>query len=642
VEALTPHANQVVIGTFHSTCARWLREFASELGFTSDFTIFDEKDSLSAIKNVLKQLGVRSDESGSANDYKSAIARAKTYGWFPADAQSMAQAYPSFFPSMGVEAYRLYQEYLASCNAMDFSDLLMNMLLLLKNNLAVRGVLQRRFKHVLVDEYQDTNQTQFEIISYLVDQERNLFVVGDDDQSIYSWRGANPQNILNFEEHYPGATRICLEQNYRCTGNIVKAASAMICHNEIRADKVLWTENQPGDPIEFFRKEDGEIEAWAVVDLIMRESRQFDLKDIAVFYRTNAQSRQMEDALRRENIPYRIYGSLRFYDRAEIKDLLAYLRLCLNPGDDIAFLRVVNVPGRGIGKAAQDQLSDLARQRGKGLFVTAVELVEESYPRLGSKLAGFVRLMQKMKKQVLTSDLDQVISWVLMLTDYSLYVQQKFPDQAQDKIANIHELGAALADYAGKNPGSSLARWMQDVSLSGSEEQSEGGVSLMTLHSAKGLEFRRVYLIGVEDGLLPHSNSMKEKLDLEEERRLFYVGMTRAREKLTLLAAEKRRVYTTWNANSPSRFLREIPADILSFSSSRQTYQTQQTPDDGDLSYHYETEEKGELYIGAPVYHPTYGKGIVEDISDEFGVAKATVDFMDHGQRRIKVSHLVD
>jgi len=644
--AMCPDSSGVHIATFHSACARWLREFAPELGFSSDFTIFDDNDVKSLMKRILKEMGVKLDGKYTANDYKAAVARVKTYGWLPSEAEKQSKNYADIFPPHGVKLYKKYQESLALQNAMDFSDLLLNMLLLLRTNIGVRKLLQTRYKYILVDEYQDTNPTQFELISYLVNEDQNLMVVGDDDQSIYSWRGADPTNIIEFNKHYPKAEIVRLEQNYRCAGNIVDAASAVIRNNKMRAEKTLWTENEKGEPIDFCLEHDGESESWYVIDQIKSEKETFEYEDIAIFYRTNAQSRQLEDILRRNVIPYQIFGSLRFYDRAEIKDLLAYIRLLVNPKDDAAFLRIVNVPARGIGKKAQDDLSLMAEQNKVSIFEMARQVVENKVPRLSAKISPFIKLMDTLKIEVDAASVADTVSILLDHVDYRSHLEKKFPEQVEDKMANVHELGAALSSYAEEFPDHKLNRWLQDVSLQGSEEESHGGVTLMTLHSAKGLEFNRVYLVGFEDGLLPHTNSMDYEDDLEEERRLLYVGMTRAKVKLTLTGARKRRVFNNWMANSPSRFLAEIPTDILqvfgtSFSQGEMFEETGYDQITDPEAFHEEYASEPVSYtVGMKVSHPTYGSGSIESIDNEYGVIKAIVEFNDFGKRKVTVSQL--
>lgn len=645
--AMTPDASGAHIATFHSACARWLREFAPELGFTSDFSIYDDNDMKALVKRILKDMGIKIDGKYTTADYKSAISRVKTYGLLPHEARERAQQYKDLFPPLGADVYKKYQEMLALQNAMDFSDLMMNMLLLLRTNQKVRKILMDRYHYILVDEYQDTNPTQFELISLLVGSKQNLMVVGDDDQSIYSWRGADPSNIIDFKEHYPKARVIRLEQNYRCAANIVDAASAVIQNNQKRAVKKLWTDNPSGEPIEFHREYDGQSESWYLADHIKAEKSFFDYNDVAVFYRTNAQSRQIEETLRRNLIPYKIYGSLRFYDRAEIKDLTSYIRLVVNPKDDAAFSRVVNVPTRGIGQKAVDSLSELAETEGVSLMEMARKVATQKIPRMSVKFAAFVSLMDTLKEKIEKESLTETVSILLTETDYKTHVEKKYPEQVEDKMENIHELGAAIGSYAEEFPDRKLNRWLQDVALSGSEEQSDDGVSLMTLHSAKGLEFRRVFLLGFEDGLLPHNNSLDYDDDLEEERRLLYVGMTRAKEKLTLLAAEKRRVFNNWMANSPSRFLSEIPPELIKISGVSGGMGGEFSSQNGFDNFTVEDEQPEESVfepssysVGMRVSHPTYGKGTIDSIENEFGVMKSIVSFDDFGVRKVGLTQL--
>lgn len=632
VENFSPSSQGAHIATFHAACARWLREFAPYLGFKSDFTIYDDKDALNALKTILKELNIKDDDH-SPQDYKYAIGRAKTYGMLPADAEQAQKADTRFFPPLGVSVYRRYQEYLANCNAMDFSDLMMNMLLLLRNSVDARQRLQKRYKYILVDEYQDTNPTQFALVSHLLGPEQNLFVVGDDDQSIYSWRGADPSNIIEFNRHYPSCVEVRLEQNYRCTKSIVDAAAKLIANNQVRAEKTLWTANEEGSPITFHQSYDGELEALYLADSIESEKADFSYKDVAIFYRTNAQSRQIEDCLLRQQIPYKLYGSLKFYERAEIKDILSYLRLIYNEQDDMAFKRIINVPTRGVGKKAVEQVEAFALQRDCSMMEACQQLVAESYPRLSSKLALFLNLFKEIKTSLKDASFEQVLDIILDATEYKAYTEKKFPEQAIDKIANLHELGAALSEYSDSNPEATISNWLQETSLNESDQQEEiQGVTIMTLHSAKGLEFPRVYITGVEDGLIPHSNSLEAEVDIEEERRLFYVGITRACKKLSLLAAKKRRVYNNWLANTPSRFLKEIG---LSKRKSAKKIPEKSPHYVYDYDYNSQGSGKKPFSDGSYVSHPTYGKGVVEALEQEFGNWKVTVNFRDFGKRII-------
>ena len=640
LEALTPLGKRCLIATFHSACARWLREFATELGYSSDFTIYDESDSTSALKTILAELNVKLDEENTVQEYRAAIGRVKTMALLPSD-ERLHREYAGIMPPVGVQVYQRYQEYLAACNAMDFGDLIMNVLLLLRRNTRVRDVMQHRYRYILVDEYQDTNRTQFELIARLSERKRNLFVVGDDDQSIYSWRGAVPSNIIDFDKVYPDAKRVTMEQNYRCTGTIVNAASAMIQKNKRRVVKALFTENQTGDLIDYRLEADNEIEAWWVADQIKNEVDKFPYRDVAIFYRTNSQSRLMEDALRRGNIPYQIYGTVRFYDRAEIKDLMAYLRIIVNPNDDVSVRRIFNVPSRGLGDKAEDTVESEALRRGLPLFKTIVAMASEGYPKIGPKLKDFADLLEKLRSKLAVTPLDKAIEVLLEATKYTDYVRKKFPEQVEDKLENIHELGAAVADFGGAYPEANIAEWLQSVTLTSEASENKGGVSLMTLHMAKGLEFNRVYILGLEEGLLPHKNSVDNDESLEEERRLFYVGMTRAKEKLSLVGAHRRRTYTTWAANRPSRFLGDIPSEHLVQLGAVPSYQSMYGSYSGEYEYSYdENSSPITIAAGQTVRHPTFGKGVIEEVLVEFGVSKVVVRFAEFGRRKVTAHHL--
>ncbi len=637
VLAWSPFCQAATIGTFHSICARWLREFADELGFESDFLIYDDADVKSTLKKLVKdQVKDKNEVLVVVDELRTFISFAKTNALLPSDIENNKRTYEHLIPVAGIEYYRKYQETLAASNAMDFSDLLLNILLLLRTNERVRTTLQKRYMHIMVDEYQDTNGTQFEMLEFLTGEHSTMFVVGDDDQSIYSWRGANPANILDFQKHFSGAKLFKLEQNYRSTANIVDASSAMIACNEQRVDKKVWTESSAGDSIDYVLESDGEMEGWSMVESIVREKKVFPFTDVAIFYRTNSQSRLVEDALRSENIPYKIYGGTKFYDRMEIKDLMAYLRLLVSPKDDVSFRRIVNVPARKIGKKTQDDLGAIATAEGVSLMECLGKQIENK-TKLAKKFGDFYT--------------HEILEELIQEIDYLGYLDKKYHLQYEDKVANVHELVIALEDFHAKHPKQGLSDWLQSVTLNNADGEEAQGVSLMTLHSAKGLEFRRVYIGGVEDGLVPHANNVEDKELLEEERRLFYVGMTRAREKLSLYGVVKRRGYQGWVANPPSRFLDEIPekhiecdpvaADAMRMKNRQYAYE-----DEGS-SYDYDDVAESEamvLRVGAKVYHPTYGKGLIKEILSD-GVRNQTglkvkVSFDDFGIRKIYAHHL--
>ncbi len=431
-------------------------------------------------------------------------------------------------------------------------------------------------------------------------------------------------------------------------GNIVDAANAMIGNNKYRVQKRLFTENPVGDLINYRLETDNEIEAWWVVDTMKAERDRFAWRDIAIFYRTNSQSRQLEDALRRENLPYQIYGTVRFYDRAEIKDLMGYVRALVNPQDDVSVMRILNTPARGLGQKAEATIEAEAGRRGISVMKVIESMVATNTPKLGAKLKVFVDLMTSLRQPILQGPVDEALETLLNAVGYVEYVKKKFPDQAVDKIENIHELGAALADFAGAFPDSTIAEWLQSVTLSSEESENKGGISLMTLHMAKGLEYPRVYIVGMEEGLLPHRISMDDAAGIEEERRLFYVGMTRAKEKLSLVGAYRRRTYNTWGANRPSRFLTEIPnqhfepvAEAAAVSYRASSQDVRYESEASGVTYDYEDSQAAKiLTVGQAVRHPTYGKGNVEQLVQEFGQTKAVVRFHEFGLRKVATHHL--
>lgn len=656
VLSLCPVADKALVTTFHSACARWLREYAPELGFTSDFTIYDDSDQKSVIKKIINRGSILLNKETSVAEFRTAINHAKTLGLFPSDRTTQKAQFRTFMPVGGVDVYAAYQETLALANAMDFGDLIMNMLLLLKTNERVCRMMQDRYRYILVDEYQDTNRPQIELLKILAGKHQNLFVVGDDDQSIYSWRGAVPANIIDFDQTYPNV-RVCkLEQNYRCTSTIVDAAAALVSHNITRADKTLRTDNPPGEPIDFRYETDGEFEAWWVAETIKKECSKYPYEDVAIFYRTNSQSRILEDALRKERIPYKIYGSLRFYDRAEIKDVMAYIKILVNPRDDVSLFRALNTPSRGLGAVAEDAIIACSLEHQLSAYEATRKLAQDGVPRLSSKLAGFVDLIENLKLAMTAVALPEFLEQLIERINYFGYLAKKFPEQSEDKQDNVMELVTAIAEFVATNPGQTLGDWLQEIMLASQVDGDVKGVNMMTLHMAKGLEFERVFLVGVEDGLLPHFNSCDDIKTLEEERRLLYVGMTRAKKKLSISAAYMRRTWGQAQANPVSRFLSEIPSKFVNVltppggespfvdgmenskqgSSNKTAQHYDNSSETGDSSETFESP----IVPGSPVTHPTYGIGNVEEIETNFGRPKVLVRFRDIGLRRVEAHHL--
>jgi len=639
VRKLCFEGNRCHIGTFHSLCARWLREFSEELGFKTDFIIYDDSDSDSALKKIVKEVLPDQDLTQILPGIKFFIRHAKLQGVVPSDAESRLATSGYKIPTGGVAVYKRYQEFLASCNAMDFGDLILNALLLLRRNKAVRAVIQQRYRYVLVDEFQDTNPAQLELVKLICEQHRNLFVVGDDDQSIYSWRGANPSNIVDFDKIYPDTKKYTLAENFRSTRNIVAAASEMIAHNKYRYPKELYSNIPDGEPISFKIESDGMMEAFGVIDDIKKDLLNYDYSDIAIFYRTNSQSRLFEEALRGENIPYRLYGAVKFYERQEVKDVMAYIRLLVNEDDDISLKRIINLPTRGIGQKAISELEQVARQQNLSMMKSIKKIVGESSSKLSKKLSIFLGVFHRVQGEFLSGDLATLVPAILDVIDYKDYLAKKFPDKLEDKVENLHELTQALTDYNHNYPDASLSDWLQLITLVREGEDAEDetlGVSLMTLHVAKGLEFKSVYVVGVEDGLIPHRNNIENESLLEEERRLFYVGMTRAREKLSLYCAHERMVFNQHYANEPSQFLKCIPPQYLSWEAPAIN-----VSDDVIYEYDQDSSEDATPSIGARVSHPTYGVGVLEGVEDNFGKTKAIVRFFEFGRRKVS-AHQID
>ena len=639
--AMAPESKRSMITTFHSASARWLREFASELGYEPNFSIYDDQDVTRALKHIVKLLIPKGEIPTIVADMKHFLHHVKTAGVFISEIDEYAQKYPALIPTGGIQIYRAYQEFLAQSNAMDFNDLLLNVLLLLRKNERVKSILSARFQYIMVDEFQDTNRTQFEIIQHLANRHQNLMVVGDDDQSIYSWRGATPSNIIDFDRTYPGATRIALEENYRCTGNIVAAASKLVSNNKKRAAKTLYTNAEAGDLIEVHLEVDGEMEAYWIAEEIFAARVKYPYDDVAIFYRTNSQSRSLEEALLRRRIPYTIYGSLEFYERLEIKDLLAYLRLFVNPSDDVSFLRIYNVPTRGLGDKALEVLQAFASQERVSLWKAAELTVTNPALKTSPKLRYLVDLLKAMRTEILENPINESVKIILEATEYPEYLKKKYPDQYSDKMDNIQELAAGIMEYASKHPETTLAEWIETVSLvrEDAKGQEVKGVSMMTLHTAKGLEFPRVFIAGVEDGLLPHKNSVEDPAAIEEERRLLYVGITRAKSKISLTWAKRRRTFNNEMAHPPSRFFQEIPAEFMALSyKAQEALQPEKTT--MRVSYEYDEGLEGTIEEGSEVFHPTYGKGIVHGFDIHLGSRKAVVSFRDFGYRKIRPSQL--
>jgi DNA helicase-2/ATP-dependent DNA helicase PcrA len=644
---------KVWVGTFHSIGARLLRREALRLGVARDFSIFDRDDQIAAVRRVLADMNISPKETP-PESVVAAISRAKNALQSPDEYEQEAFSYDRHIAAI----YRAYQASLRRQSALDFDDLLTLPVELFRDE-EVRLRYAARFKHVLVDEYQDTNRCQYAFLHAITQEHRQLFVVGDDDQSIYRWRGADLSNILDFEGDHPDARLIRLEQNYRSTGRILAAANSVIRHNVGRKGKELWTDRGEGDPVALYEVPDDQMEAMAVLRMVKAgiEEGRVSADDCVVLYRTNAQSRALENAFQLGGIQYQVVGGMRFYERREIKDVLAYLRVLVNPGDDVAMRRILNVPARGIGKKTLEDLEAFARATGISLLEAARRAGAGSSDlgrgNIRAKLAQLTALIERATARAAAVPVAEITKEILDEIGYREHLEREHEREATTRWDNVEELLNAMQEFAETEdrPDASAAAFLQEVSLTTDideyDEQARR-VTLMTLHNAKGLEFPWVFLTGLEEGLFPHSNSAYEKEGLEEERRLFYVGLTRAKERVTLFTATARRRYGGMQHSMPSRFLDEIDPDLLErraivpegrparsmgtrFGSGEEWRGRTVRPSydegaDDHPRYEEETQDTA-LAAGMRVLHPTWGDGIIETLEGRGENLKLTIRF---------------
>ncbi len=557
-------AGDAWISTFHATCARILRRDIEKLGYSRSFVIYDEDDQGTVLKEVLKRLNI-DEKFLPVRELKTRISDAKNKllgpdEWFAAsDRDRRCQMIHDVFVA--------YEERLKGLNALDFDDLLLKTLTLLCDHPPVLDTYRKRFSYVMVDEYQDTNTAQYQLVKLLTAESRNLCVVGDDDQSIYGWRGADIRNILDFEKDYPDATVIKLEQNYRSTANILDAANQVIAHNEGRKEKKLWTEAGEGDKIKLYCAGDERDEAAWVADRIRQLSRQGEgYGQVAILYRTNAQSRVIEEMLMRSGVPYKVFGGTKFYDRREVRDIIAYLRVIVNPADDLSLRRIINVPKRAIGDSTVQELQQHARDNDMPLFAALSDIPESLSSRPRKCVGDFGMLMTMLTAMKETLPLTEFVKTLIDQTGLKAQYQKEDTDEARTRVENIDEFIGAVEEFARGTENPTLESYLENVSLVtelDNEGDERGYVTLMTLHSAKGLEFPDVFITGLEEGIFPSGRSLQDDTRLEEERRLCYVGITRAQKRLFLSRASQRTIYNQVNHNAPSRFLEEIPARLL-------------------------------------------------------------------------------
>lgn len=565
-----PSGRDIWVSTFHSMCVRILRKDIDRIGYTSNFSILDSSDQLSVIRNCMKDLNIDTKKI-EPKAVQASISGAKNELITP---QSFEQKIGDYFDELVAKVYAMYQKRLKSNNSLDFDDLIMKTIQLFKEVPEVLAFYQNKFRYLHVDEYQDTNRAQYMLCRMLADKHHNICVVGDSDQSIYRWRGADITNILNFESDYPEARTIMLEQNYRSTSNILDAANAVIKRNTGRKPKKLWTEQGAGDMIKLYQADSEHDEGYFVTGEIRKnvnKGRRFS--DHAILYRTNAQSRVIEEILIKSDIPYQIVGGIKFYDRKEIKDILAYLRLISNPDDDISLARIINVPKRGIGDTTVAKLEEEAARRGTSVYRVLSDLGNvEVNGRTRTLLGEFYGLIYNLTSMVDYLTVTELTEKVLELSQYRMELQRENTLESKARIENIDEFLSVTMDFEQRNEDKSLVAFLTDLaliadidSMNKDEEEADkasDAVVLMTMHSAKGLEFPIVFIIGMEESVFPHSRALADNEELEEERRLAYVGITRAEEKLYLTCARMRTLFGRTGMNSPSRFLEEIPEEV--------------------------------------------------------------------------------
>lgn len=587
------------ISTFHSFGLMLVRENAEKLQLKNNFTILDSEDSLTIIKKIMKELNISSEQL-KPKFVRNQISGAKNSLLSP-------EAYEKYaltdYEKKIVDIYKIYQKRLILNNSVDFDDLLMLPIILFKNNEDVLNRYQERFKYILIDEYQDTNEAQYNLVKMIGSKYKNICVVGDNDQSIYSFRGANYQNILNFEKDYKNTKTIMLEENYRSTKNILKVANEVIVHNNKRKDKNLWTNNDEGSKVKYYRSLDEKDEAFYVETEINKLIENGTPKnEIAVLYRTNAQSRMIEEVLLRNNIPYKVIGSFYFYNRKEIKDLISYLKLIHNTYDDTSLLRIINVPKRGIGEKTIQNLTEKANLENKCLY----DAIES-----GKELA-FKEILEKIKETSENCSLTELIDIVLNETGMKKELKEDKSIESDIRLENLEEFKSITKNFEEKYGIISLDEFLDEISLVSDIEEHKNDtdvVTLMTVHSAKGLEFDNVFIIGMEEGIFPHYNSLTDINQIEEERRLCYVAITRARKNLWLVNAKRRLLYGNTSCNPPSRFILDISADTLEMNENKISSHNE------DNSLNIVTDESYEL--GEKVINDTYGEGVIVGIEEK-------------------------
>jgi len=671
-------AQEMWMGTFHSICVRILRRFIDRIGFDTSFLIFDTSDQKTVVKECLKALNI-DDKTFSDRSVLSEISNAKNEMLTPKAYQAK---YSGEFRKEKIgQVYELYQKRLRENNAIDFDDIINYTIDILSENPDVLQYYTEKFKYVLVDEYQDTNKAQFTLVTILASRYGNITVVGDNDQGIYSFRGADISNILNFEKDFPGTKIIKLEQNYRCTGNILKAANAVIKHNENKYEKKLWTENEDGSLPCLYQAEDEYDEANYVVKQIehLKTEEYLKPKDFVILYRMNAQSRAIEDILRRENIPYKIVGGLKFYERKEIKDTIAYLRLIHNTSDNLSLKRIINEPKRGIGKTSLDKIQEISDRTGTSMYEIIKHAEEFDLNRVKANAEEFINLIEELRLKKQELSISELLKEVLNKSGYTRALELENTVEAETRMQNLEEFLTVAIEFEEESADNTLPEFLESITLSSDVDEmqdEDNTVTLMTLHSAKGLEFPVVFLVGMEEGIFPGYKSIGEPKELEEERRLFYVGITRAKQFLHLTCAKHRTIFGSTSYNAVSRFIKEIPDNLLDG-----VVNNDQEEKFNDMSYNWEygktsagkvttykfDEAKNEIKQkstyqfrtaesflsslsqkqansgvditkykeGMRIYHKKFGEGIIQKIEAEGDDYKLDIQFDKSGHKRL-------
>jgi len=659
-------AEDVWISTFHSSGARLLRMYGDRVGLRPGFSIFDDSDSKTLIKQCLTNLDI-SDKVLAPKAIHHRIQAIKNEGVDPLEFSAKGS---DFFERRIEPVVHAYERGLRDNNAVDFGDLLRKTLELFEKHPDVLDRFQEQYRFFLVDEYQDTNGVQYRLLKLLAQKYRNICVVGDEDQSIYKWRGADIRNILDFEKDYPESTLVKLEENYRSTSSIISASNLVISHNTQRKEKKLFTNNPKGDAVEVHvLGNDFDESDWVIKKISTLLAKGEKHEEISIFYRTHAQSRLFEDRLRSERIPYQIFGGLRFYDRAEIKNALSYLKLVANPMDNVALSRIINVPARGIGKASLESLQGLAQEKSVS-FSTAMSLLSEGEGSMGAgarkKIAAFDEMILKLRKALETMPVRDFYSLMLEDTGYLASLRESEDIEAATKLENLQELASAIADYEGRVETPTLSGFLEEVTLYTDQDRAEQdgrAITMMTIHSAKGLEYQNVFLVGLEEELFPSIRGDSFEADpeeVEEERRLCYVGMTRARERLYLSSAHERRVFGVRKVRRLSRFINEMPQDEIllkdhapsygasalsgGFSSSKSfddaydsfSYSAPNAKSDGFDEFFEQPEVtyKDDYAVGVKVRHPDYGNGVVVARQGARDTLKLSIQFSDVGTKK--------